>query len=506
MMKKQLIDIQRPADLEELSLVRRLLARVLATLTISTTCQNNILLCFAELTSNIILHANPRPRFIHCQLICDSDILQLSLYHDGQAWQPDSTQAFTLDVSICEQTHGRGLGLLQTLCPDWQFQLTPQAGVVMRWPNPPLPQADKLLLVEDDNTIRALLSAYLSNEYTVDCANDGQQAWQMLQNNNYLLVLSDIHMPTMDGLTLREKTLSLQNTSLTPFIFISADSADAVKSRASLLAIDDYLVKPIDKHTLLQTIDRVLMRYHQLRHDFSAVLNQRISNSLPASTPADSQDWRFALISRNTGKGGGDLLQTYLIDDQIRLLLCDVEGHDIDAKFFAHAWAGYLRGLLKTQSVNSLSIMLKVVSQAAYEDQLLQQKLLTLLALELKPKGHFSYACAGHPAPLLISQQGVKQLSGSGMLAGLMADTEYQAIPCRLDKGQRLLLFTDGLFESAKTPSQRQQLEQTLLEQLPHTLALPIKQAARHLMSVFEQYATLDCDDTLLLLIELNDN
>ncbi len=505
-MKKQLIDIQRPADLEELSLVRRLLARVLSTLAITTTCQNNILLCFAELTSNIVLHAEPKASFIRCQLIGDGDTLQLSLHHDGQAWQPDINQPLNLDVSVSEQTHGRGLGLLQALCPDWQFQLRPVAGIDMRWPNPPRPQAEKLLLVEDDNTIRALLSAYLSSDYEIDCASDGQQAWQMLQQNNYLLVLSDIHMPTMDGLTLREKTLSLQNTSLTPFIFISADSADAVKSRANMLAIDDYLIKPIEKQPLLQTIDRVLMRYHQLSHDFSALLNQRISTSLPSNTPSDNSEWRFALFSRNTGKGGGDLLQTYLLEDHLRLMLCDVEGHDIDAKFFAHAWAGYLRGLCKTQSDQAISILLKVISQAAFEDQLLQQKLLTLLALELAPKGHFSYACAGHPAPLLISQQGVIQLAGSGMLPGLVPDTEYQAMSGQLEKGQRLLLFTDGLFESANTSSQRQQLEQTLLTQLPHTLELPIKQAARHLMSVFEQYATLDCDDTLLLLIELNDN
>ncbi|MCE2570761.1 SpoIIE family protein phosphatase [Motilimonas eburnea] len=505
-MKKQLIDIERAANLEEISLVRHLLARVLATLAISSANQNNILLCFAELTSNIILHANPSAKVIRSQLTCDSDTLQLSLLHDGQAWQPERPQSLKLDNSISQQTHGRGLGLLQALCPDWQFQLTPMAGIVMRWPNPPVPQADKLLLVEDDNTMRTLLSAYLSTDYEIDCANNGQQAWQMLQQNNYLLVLSDIHMPTMDGLALREKTLSLQNTSLTPFIFISADSADTIKSRANLLAIDDYLVKPIDKQALLQTIDRVLMRYHQLSHDFSAIINQRISNSLPCLTPRDTHDWRFALIARNTGQGGGDLLRTYPQGDNIRLMLCDVEGHDIDAKFFAHAWAGYLHGLCKTQAANPLSLLLQQISQAAFADQLLQQKLLTLLALDLAPKGHFSYACAGHPAPLLICQQEVKQLSGSGMLAGLVADTQYQTMHGQLEPGQRLLLFTDGLFESAKTTSQRQQLEHTLLEQLPLTLTLPIKQAARHLMSVFEQYATLDSDDTLLLLIELNDN
>ena len=505
-MRKRLIDLTRTANLAELSQVRALLSKVLQTQAISTEEQNNILLCFAELTTNIIQHASPAASHITSQLSIEGSQLELVLTHDGGDWQPDGSQPMDLSADISEQTHGRGLGLMALLCPDWHYQTKPCAGVILHWPLAINPPRDKILLVEDDKTMQALFRAYLSEDYQIDSASNGQQAWQMLQQNQYQLVLSDVHMPEMDGLTLREKTLSLSATSLVPFIFISADSADSIKRRANVLAIDDFLVKPIQKMPLQQTVSRVLTRYHQLRRELTSTLNQRITCTLQPVQPADNANWRFSLACRNTGAGGGDLLQFQQGETGYRLLLSDVEGHDVEAKFFAHAWAGYLRGLMQHQLNSGLTHWLEEISNCAFTDQLLQQKLLTLLAIELGNHGHFEYGCAGHPAPILVTPTGATQLAGSGMLPGLMPNTQYQTLTATLAPQQRLLLFTDGLFESGTTPAQRAALEQTLLNQLQATLTLPINQASRHLMSVFEQYATLESDDTLLLLIELNDN
>ena len=76
------------------------------------------------------------------------------------------------------------------------------------------------------------------------------------------------------------------------------------------------------------------------------LLDQRMTSALRPLLPAsDIHGYQLALQTRAAAVGGGDFL---LVKDRV-LWLGDVMGHDTDAKFFAHAYAGYLRGLLTAQ-------------------------------------------------------------------------------------------------------------------------------------------------------------
>ena len=118
----------------------------------------------------------------------------------------------------------------------------------------------KILLVDDDAMITELLSAKLREKgYVVESASNGYDALTKLTNNDYDLLITDLMMPDVSGLTL----LSLLQNSMVgkvPVIIISSlDQSSAVLSGMGLGA-DDYFVKPINIEKLTNRIGSLQAR------------------------------------------------------------------------------------------------------------------------------------------------------------------------------------------------------------------------------------------------------
>ncbi|HYD16994.1 MAG TPA: response regulator [Patescibacteria group bacterium] len=117
----------------------------------------------------------------------------------------------------------------------------------------------RLLTVEDDPMIGAgLKKALKADGYAIDWAKDGLEAWEALQSQNYDLVLLDLGLPGMDGITLLQK-LRAGNSDL-PVLVITA--RDSVRDRVLGLdsGADDYLVKPFSLEELEARIRSLLRR------------------------------------------------------------------------------------------------------------------------------------------------------------------------------------------------------------------------------------------------------
>jgi len=87
---------------------------------------------------------------------------------------------------------------------------------------------------------------------------------EVLAETDVDLVLSDINMPTMDGLALRTEIMQRSEHQLLPFIFLTASDDGDMCGRARSLGIDDYLVKPVTRESLLNCVERVLQRNKQV--------------------------------------------------------------------------------------------------------------------------------------------------------------------------------------------------------------------------------------------------
>ncbi|MBX2989567.1 MAG: response regulator [Bacteroidetes bacterium] len=115
----------------------------------------------------------------------------------------------------------------------------------------------KILVVDDEDALRTVLSAELNSEgYDVGTAADGMEALDELRKGAYDLVLLDIKMPNMNGFevlkVIKEKHTSTKVIMLTGF----ADLKNAIESKK--LGAEDFVSKPYDLVDLLTTIDRVM--------------------------------------------------------------------------------------------------------------------------------------------------------------------------------------------------------------------------------------------------------
>jgi serine phosphatase RsbU (regulator of sigma subunit) len=186
------------------------------------------------------------------------------------------------------------------------------------------------------------------------------------------------------------------------------------------------------------------------------------------------------------------------------LLLADVMGHGVAAKFFAHAHAGFLGGLLQARAESwGPAEFLAALGHRARVDKLTENSLLTCLAVRLCPGGGVEIGSAGHPAPLVATGTGARQLDVSGALPGLLPDETYCTRSTRLARGERLLLFTDGLFEGGRDEATRSNLEAELLDSFATQTGLALSAQADALMRTFERIVEGDIrDDVTFVLLE----
>ncbi|GAB4395139.1 MAG: response regulator transcription factor [Microscillaceae bacterium] len=117
----------------------------------------------------------------------------------------------------------------------------------------------KVLLVEDDPNLGALLSEYLQAKgYAPQLCSNGQDGWQAFENGNFDFCILDVMLPQMDGFTLGEKIRALKPH--LPMVFLTAKSLKDDTIRGLKIGADDYLTKPFRMEELLLRMQAILRR------------------------------------------------------------------------------------------------------------------------------------------------------------------------------------------------------------------------------------------------------
>lgn len=118
----------------------------------------------------------------------------------------------------------------------------------------------QVLIVEDEKPISNLIRLSLAREgYVCTCVYDGAGAADLLEQNQYDLILLDVMLPQVDGFELMEYIRPLE----IPVIFITARDSVADRVKGLRLGAEDYIVKPFAVVELLARIDVVLRRYQK---------------------------------------------------------------------------------------------------------------------------------------------------------------------------------------------------------------------------------------------------
>ncbi|MFT4162080.1 response regulator [Shinella sp. NM-101] len=117
----------------------------------------------------------------------------------------------------------------------------------------------KILTVDDSASIRLTTRVTLSNAgYTVTEAVDGLDGLNKLKEGEYDLVVTDLNMPNMDGLTMIRELRKLPAHTGVPVIFLTTESDGELKAQAKAAGATGWLTKPFDPESLVKIARKVL--------------------------------------------------------------------------------------------------------------------------------------------------------------------------------------------------------------------------------------------------------
>ena len=117
------------------------------------------------------------------------------------------------------------------------------------------------LTVDDSASIRLTTKVTLSNAgYSVTEAADGAEGLATAKGGRFDLIVTDLNMPVMDGLTMIEELRKLPGQAGVPIIFLTTESDADLKARAKAAGATGWLTKPFDPEHLVKIVKKVLGR------------------------------------------------------------------------------------------------------------------------------------------------------------------------------------------------------------------------------------------------------
>ncbi|WP_165216323.1 response regulator [Affinirhizobium pseudoryzae] len=119
----------------------------------------------------------------------------------------------------------------------------------------------RILTVDDSASIRLTTRVALSNAgYAITEAVDGLDGLSKLKGGQYDLVVTDLNMPNMDGLTMIRELRKIPSCMGVPVIFLTTESDNELKQQAKSAGATGWLTKPFDPESLVKIVKKVLGR------------------------------------------------------------------------------------------------------------------------------------------------------------------------------------------------------------------------------------------------------
>ena len=144
--------------------------------------------------------------------------------------------------------------------------------------DPGNPSGNEILLVEDNPDLLEYLSSLLGKYYKIRSATNGKEALEKLEESIPELIITDLMMPIMDGLSLSKAVKEKQETRFIPIIILTAKTDTSSKIEGYQTNIDDYIEKPFSPNLLLSRVNNVLNKYQSIRKDIEQFSASRNNN------------------------------------------------------------------------------------------------------------------------------------------------------------------------------------------------------------------------------------
>ena len=322
----------------------------------------------------------------------------------------------------------------------------------------------RLLVVDDEEDLELLIRQRFrrlirQGEIDFVFAHNGKEALEKLAEHPEIrLVLSDINMPVMDGLTLLSQLEDIR-PEIRAVIVSAYGDMENIRTAMNRGAFD-FVTKPIDFNDLEITIRKTLKhietmesalesrdRLVAIRRELEVATEMQMS-VLPRdrSHSATHEIQAMMIPAREIG---GDFYNFFSLDDPlIGLIIADVSGKGIPAALFTMVTQTLLKGAVRNFA--SPARCLSEVNELLAEDNESCVFVTVFYGILDLRNGRFRYCNGGHNPPLLVHPDGSSEelpLTG-GIALGLVSDFKYVERTLRLMPGDALILYTDGVTEA----------------------------------------------------------
>lgn len=329
--------------------------------------------------------------------------------------------------------------------------------------------AIKILSVDDEAPLELLMKQYFrrkirNGEYEFFFAHNGLEALSILYNNPDIeIVLSDINMPEMDGLTLLAKVNEMRNPALRVIMVSAYGDMKNIREAMNNGAFD-FATKPIDMDDLSQTIEKAIAQINfvhesqkehaqleSLKNDLTTArdIQQYILPSVFPPFPEVSDKVDIYASMEAAKDIGGDFYDFFRIDDDhIALVIADVCGKGIPAALFMAVSRTIIRS--KGMQEGSAAACMTQSNRLLAAYSVGNMFVTVFYAIYNTKTGLVTYCNAGHNPPHLLRKDGsVSELPlSSNTIVGVFDGIEFQEDTLQLEQGDTLMMFTDGVTEA----------------------------------------------------------
>ena len=358
---------------------------------------------------------------------------------------------------------------------------------------------EKIMVVDDEPDLESLIRQRFRRQIRdgqwdfIFAANGLEALSRLLEHPDINIILSDINMPEMDGLTLLAKLNELKNPALKTVIVSAYGDMDNIRTAMNRGAFD-FVTKPVDFNDLETTIKKTIheleiLRQAQQEHDQLVAIQQDLvvarniqQSILPKVFPPFPERNEFDIYAGMTPakEVGGDFYDFFLIDkERLGLVIGDVSGKGIPAAIFMAVSrtllkATAMKGLLPSECLAYVNNLLCLESTAA-------MFVTIFYGIFNTTTGELEYSNGGHNPPYIMKAGGkVQPLEMAGGIAlGVMEEMSYVVDRIELQPGDGIFLYTDGVteaFNAGGVMYTNQRLEQLLTGQNSQSIKAIVQQ------------------------------
>ena len=320
-----------------------------------------------------------------------------------------------------------------------------------------------VLVVDDEPDVETLIRQRFkrrATEFSFVFARNGEEALARLAENPSLdLVVTDINMPVMDGLTLLGNLNLLDGRVVKAVILSAYGDMENIRTAMNRGAFD-FLTKPIDFHDFESTLRRTREAVIQMRQGIQAVselsaIEQELeiaasiqASMLPREFMPGRGDFGVYAAMTPARRVGGDFYDFFLIDEQrLGFVIGDVSGKGVPAALFMAVSRTLLRATAQhgTDPAECLRYANEVLG-GQREGGVFVTVFYGILHTDT---GELEFALAGHNPPYLVSAESLAAISEpGGVVIGLLPNVSYETGRLQLAPGDQVCLFTDGVPEA----------------------------------------------------------